>query len=121
MIRYSYAALGTLSLILGLIGLFIPLLPTTPFLIVAAFCFSRGSPRFHGWLVNHRWFGPPIRDWEQNRAIRTRYKVLATVMMCGSLTYLLLKETIPPAVRGTFAVFAAAVLLYVWTRNSGEV
>ena len=120
MIRYTYTTIGALSLILGLIGLFLPLLPTTPFLILAAFCFSQSSPRFHTWLVNHRWFGPPIRDWEQNRAIRTRYKVLATVMMGGSLTFLLLKEGIPLAAKISFAVFAAAVLLYIWTRNSGQ-
>jgi len=64
---------------LGAAGVLLPLLPTTPFLILAAYCFSRGSPKLHAWLVNHRIFGPPIRDWREHRAISRAAKCSAIV------------------------------------------
>lgn len=67
--RPLWLAAGTLSAGLGLIGIVVPLLPTTPFMILAAACFARSSPRLHDWLWNHRVFGPAIRDWREHRAI----------------------------------------------------
>jgi uncharacterized membrane protein YbaN (DUF454 family) len=78
---------GVLSLVLGFIGVFLPLLPTTPFVLLAAFCFSRGSTRCEYWLLNHKLFGPMVRDWRASRAVPLRAKQLATVMMVlGSVT-----------------------------------
>ncbi len=69
--------LGWIMVALGFIGVFLPILPTVPFLLVAAFCFERGSPKMHLWLTNHPLLGPPIRDWNRDRVIRPRAKALA--------------------------------------------
>jgi uncharacterized protein len=80
-------SVGVLAVILGIIGIFLPLLPTTPFLLLAAACFARGSERLHGWLLNHRLFGAYLRAWEEGRGIPARAKALALVMMWSSLGY----------------------------------
>ena len=77
--------IGVLAVVLGLIGIVVPLLPTTPFLLLAAACFARGSQRLHGWLLNNRLFGSFLRDYEQGRGIPARAKAIALLMMWGSL------------------------------------
>jgi len=79
--RGIWLASGLLFLALGGLGVVLPVLPTTPFLLVAAACFARSSPRLHGWLTAHPLFGPPIRDWQVHGAIRPRAKALAVSMM----------------------------------------
>lgn len=66
---------GWLSVILAIIGIVLPLLPTTPFLLLAAFCFSKSSERFHDWLLNHRWFGDYIRNFQSGRGMTLKAKV----------------------------------------------
>jgi uncharacterized membrane protein YbaN (DUF454 family) len=78
---------GILSLALGCVGIFLPLLPTTPFVILAAACFAQSSPRLHGWLTNHRLFGPLIRDWRDHRAIPRRGKIAAVVAMAAAFGF----------------------------------
>jgi len=73
--------LGWTCVALGFAGVVLPILPTTPFLILAAFAFSKSSPRLRQWLVDHNIFGGPIRDWEDGGAIRPRYKVVACTAM----------------------------------------
>lgn len=75
---------GVTALALGILGLFLPLLPTTPFVLLAAFCFTRGSPRWERWLLAHPRFGPLVRDWRARRAIPLRAKRLAWTMMAVS-------------------------------------
>jgi uncharacterized protein len=79
--RWLWLLAGALSLLLGVIGIVVPLLPTTPFVLLAAACFSRGSERWERWLLAHRHFGPMVRDWREHRAVPLRAKQLATVMM----------------------------------------
>jgi hypothetical protein len=79
--RALWLAAGWLALAAGAVGIFLPLLPTTPFVLLAAWCFSRGSERCERWLLEHRHFGPMVRDWRMHRAIPLRAKQLATVMM----------------------------------------
>lgn len=67
MIRYLLIACGGISLLLGIIGIFLPLLPTTPFVLLSAACWAKASPRFHRWLHRHRYFGPMVHNWEQKR------------------------------------------------------
>ena len=85
MFRLALVVAGWLSLILGIIGLFLPLLPTTPFLLLSAACFSRGSERCERWLLNHPRLGPAIHNWRTHRALSTRAKQMATLtMLLGS-------------------------------------
>ena len=79
--RGLWLAAGGLVLGLGLLGVVLPVLPTTPFLLLAAACFARSSPRLHGWLLNHPTFGPPIRNWEEHGAISRKAKRFAVVSM----------------------------------------
>ena len=72
---------GSLSLVLGVIGIVLPGLPTTPFILLAAACYAKASPRLHAWLLNHRWFGPMLRDWESDRSLTRRTKTVAVVSM----------------------------------------
>lgn len=81
--RVLFLILGWLALALGVIGIPLPGLPTTPFLILAAFAFSRGSPKTRAWLVDHAHLGPMIRDWEERGAISRRAKVMAATMMAA--------------------------------------
>lgn len=79
--KLAYNTLGWAALVSGLIGVVLPGLPTTPFLLVAAFAFSRGSPKMRAWLINHARFGPMIADWEKRGAISRRAKTLAVGFM----------------------------------------
>ncbi len=79
--RVLWLLAGLASLAAGIVGIFLPLLPTTPFVLLAAFCFSRGSTRCEHWLLNHRLFGPMVRDWRERHAIPLRAKQLAWGMM----------------------------------------
>lgn len=81
MARPLYFALGWTMVLLGLLGVVLPGLPTTPFLLLAAFAFGKSSPRLKAWLESHPTFGPPIRDWEERGAISRRAKRLALTMM----------------------------------------
>jgi hypothetical protein len=79
------------ALAFGAVGAFLPVLPTTPFVILAAFCFGKSSPRLQSWLENTRLFGPMIADWREKGAIAPRYKIIAVAMMAvmfiGSFIY----------------------------------
>ncbi|WP_198314532.1 YbaN family protein [Chitinibacter sp. GC72] len=72
---------GVLALLLGLIGIVLPGLPTTPFILLAAYCFAKGSHRLHQRLLDHPWCGALIRDWEQHRSLPLRLKYLAIGLM----------------------------------------
>ena len=78
---YLWQALGLFFLLLGGIGVLLPLLPTTPFVLLAAACFARSSPRMHRWLLDSELFGPMLRNWEANRCVSRKVKWLALSMM----------------------------------------
>ncbi|MAC80193.1 MAG: hypothetical protein CML66_19245 [Rhodobacteraceae bacterium] len=82
--RILWLCLGGISLALGAVGAVLPVLPTTPFVILSAFAFSKSSPRLAAWLDNNPTFGPMIADWRTHGAIAPRYKRLAAVMMLAA-------------------------------------
>ena len=119
--RVFYFIGGWLALSLGLVGVVLPLLPTTPFVLVAAWCFSRSSARFHRLLVNHRLFGPLIRDWEQHGVIPLRVKWLATTMMLVMVSYPLIFRSFDLWLKGLVVLTVLVALAYIWTRASHPV
>jgi uncharacterized protein len=114
--EYTFITFGVIFLVVGVVALAVPVLPTTPFLILAAYCFSKGSDYLHDWILNHKWFGPPIQDWRRNGAIKVQYKIVATLVMAGSGVMIYFETHIPPAGKITYAVFVAALLGFIWSR-----
>jgi len=87
--------LGFVFLGLGLVGVFLPLLPTTPFVLLAAACFAQSSERMHRWILANETFGPMVRDWEQKRCVSCRVKAIAiaSMVVVGGLSMFLALET----------------------------
>jgi uncharacterized membrane protein YbaN (DUF454 family) len=110
--RAVYIAAGSLALALGVAGIFLPLLPTTPFVLLAAACYARGSARFHGWLLANRTFGPMIREWQQHRSIPYRTKLTAVALMSLTLGISIVFFVEPPWLK--LALAAMGVGLAVW-------
>ena len=79
--KYLLILLGVVFVVLGVIGAVLPILPTTPFLLLALACFANSSPRFHKMLLNNRWFGSALRQWEENRSITRGSKVKAMILI----------------------------------------
>jgi uncharacterized protein len=86
-LRWLLLVLGLVFTATGLLGVLLPLLPTTPFLLLAAACFARSSPRCHRWLMDHRLFGPTIRQWQTERTLPRRSKYLAVALLVLSLGF----------------------------------
>jgi uncharacterized membrane protein YbaN (DUF454 family) len=117
-LRWGLIAFGWLSVGLGVVGVVVPGLPTTVFLLIAAWAFSKSSEQFRRWLWDHPRFGPPIRAWHQHRIIPRCAKVLATAMMTTSflvVTIFVAERWVLPAVLASVMVPAA---LYILTRAS---
>jgi uncharacterized membrane protein YbaN (DUF454 family) len=79
--RHLLIALGTLCLAIGIVGIFTPILPTTPFLLLAAYCYLRSSQRFHSWLMNNRVFGGYIRNYTEGRGIPLKVKLFTISLL----------------------------------------
>jgi uncharacterized protein len=102
-------------LVIGIAGIFLPLLPGTLFLILAAACFTRSSPAFEAWLLDHPRLGPPVRQWRASGVIPRRAKWLACVSLVVSWCILLLTDAPRLVIAGCFLVFVA-VALYIVSR-----
>lgn len=85
--KLFYNVAGVLAVVLGILGIFLPLLPTTPFLLLASACFARGSRRLHRWLLGHPVFGEYLANFEAGRGIPLKGKIVATVMLWGSMLW----------------------------------
>lgn len=83
-VRALFLVAGLLAFTTGVAGVFLPLLPATPLLILAAACFARAYRPFHEWMLEHHWIGPPLRDWYEHRSLPRGTKILAIVTMLGS-------------------------------------
>ena len=90
--KYLLLCFGLFFVALGLIGAFLPILPTTPFLILALTCFANSSPRFHQMLLNNRWFGPALQQWENSRSLSraSKHKALILIIISFSLSITIL-------------------------------
>lgn len=117
-VRALWIVAGWVALALGAIGAVLPVLPTTPFVLLAAFAFGRGSPRLRKWLVDHRHFGPVIHNWEAHRVIERRYKILACMLMGLTFTASVLTG-LSALVLTIQAVCMGAAAIYVLSRPSG--
>ena len=116
--RIFWVSLGFLAFGLGLAGTLLPLVPTTPFMLLAAACFAKSSPRLHDWLVSHPSFGPAIRNWRHHRAIAPRAKRLSVIAMAAAFAI-----SVILGIGWQILAVQAAVLvvmgLWIWTRPDG--
>lgn len=85
--RYGLQFFGWLSLILGIIGIFLPLLPTTPFLLLSASLFAKSSKKFYNWLINHKYLGSYIRQFKEDKSISLRTKIISISLVWISIGY----------------------------------
>lgn len=113
--RYVWLIFGLISLALGAIGMFLPILPTVPFILLSAFLFSKSSERLHHWLISHPKFGPFIEDWQRNKAINRRVKWYATVSIVAAYG-LTLAMGFKPLILVLQGFILGAVLVFIWTR-----
>ncbi len=84
--RILLIVLGSISLGTGIIGIFVPGLPTTSFLLITAACYVRSSPKLYNWLINHKVYGKFIRDYQEKKAMALKHKISALIMMWSSIT-----------------------------------
>jgi len=115
--RLWWKIAGIVALAAGIIGIVLPLLPTTPFLLLAAFCFDRGSPALHNWLISHAHLGPIIQNWRDHGAVPTSAKVIAVVFMAAAFFGGVYVE-LNPWVLALQAVIFSSVALFLITRPS---
>lgn len=111
-----WRALAILSLVVGFIGIFLPVLPTVPFVLLAAWAGSHGWPALERWLLDHAHFGPAIRRWRTSGAVPRRAKWAATVMMSVSGCWLALFSPLPGWVRVLVPLTMAGVAAWLWMR-----
>ena len=119
MARILWTVLGLLALALGAIGAFLPLLPTTPFIILAAFAFAKGSPRLARMIEEHPFFGPILDEWRTKGAIAPRYKAIAVIMMATTfgVSFALGVATLVLVIQAIVLIAAAAFIL---SRPNGQ-
>lgn len=115
--RWLLLALAALCLVLGIVGLLLPVMPTVPFLIVSAWAASRSSPRLHRWLMSHPRFGRQLRDWNEHGVVPRKAKWITAVMMAGSAISMLViaPGRLIPWVLALITCMAI-VLAWLWRR-----
>lgn len=110
--------LAWVSFALGFIGAFLPVLPTTPFMILAAYLFSKSSPRMHSWLTSLPYFGDAILEWENNRVIRPKAKVMAIVVLWIVMGASIIFAPVHYGLKIMLAVIGISVSIFIGTRKS---
>ncbi len=111
-----YFVVGWLAVGFAVVGIALPLLPTTPFAIVAAFCFSKSSPRFHQMLLDNKYLGTTLSLWEEQGSISIKAKITSTIMMSGLVSYPLIFMIERNSVRAIVLLCMICVSIYIWTR-----
>lgn len=112
-VRILLWSAGSIALLLGIIGIVLPGLPTTPFVLVAAACYARASPRFYFWLVHNPTFGPLIREWRLHRSIPWRIKLVAITTMGLTLSVSLWQFQDKPLLQISLATLGIATLIWM--------
>lgn len=109
---------GWINVILGIIGAILPIVPTTPFLLLAAYCFSKSSPKVHSWLTRLPYFGDAIIDWEQNRVIRPKAKAAAifTIVVISGVSIIF--SQVHYGVKITLTIIGLCCIVFILTRKS---
>ena len=115
--RFVWILFGFTALGVGVLGIFLPLVPTVPLVLLAAFCFAKSSERLHKWLTGHKTFGPMISDWNENGAILPNAKKMATVSIAIVFGISLIFG-LPTKVLVIQAVTLTCVLVFIWSRPS---
>jgi len=110
--RFLWKILGFISLGMAYVGLITPGIPYSPFVVFAAYCFAKGSPKMHAWLYNHKIFGPFLTNWGEKRVFPTKMKYFMLAMMSTSL--IVMSFTVP--VRGVVytGIFMICVAVWAW-------
>ncbi len=116
--RIIWAFCGILCVCFGAMGVFLPLLPTVPFMLLATVCFARSSPQLHHWLINHAVFGPPIQNWQERGAISRRGKIAATVSIVAVFLISIILQ-VGWIIVLIQVVVLSAVLTFIWSRPEG--
>lgn len=116
--NWVYFSLGWLFFVLGAIGVVLPVLPTTPFMLLALWFFSKSSDRFHHWLYHHRLFGPTLQQWDQHKVIPLAAKIMATSMMIASFVYLAVFRQLQAAVLVPVALLMLYGLWFILSKPS---
>lgn len=116
--KWILLGIGWLAFVLGILGIFLPFLPTTPFLLLAALCFSKSSERLHQWLLRTPFAGQIIRDWQEKKVIPLRAKFTATILLLPTMAYLVWEARLPPPGLWSLIFLMTGVLIFIWTRKS---
>jgi uncharacterized membrane protein YbaN (DUF454 family) len=114
LVRWLLIAAGSACVALGVIGIFLPLLPTTPLMLLAAACFARSSRRFHDWLLANRTFGPLILEWERHRSIPRRTKLTAIGLMSATLAASIVFFVEPRWLQALLAAFGVGLAIWLY-------
>jgi hypothetical protein len=114
LVRVLFNLAGTVALGLGLLGIFLPLLPTTPFVLLAAGCYARGSERFHQWLLANRTFGPMVYEWERHRSLPYRTKVTAIVLMSTTMAISIVFFVRPAWLKIVLGLFGVGLAIWMY-------
>lgn len=123
-IRWVFLVLGSLFLLIGVIGIFVPLLPTAPFVLLAAGCYARGSERLYGWLLYQPTLGPTVREWQAHRCIPYRTKCYAIGLMTLTIGISIVWFVRPLALQLGVAAFGFALAIWMYripSRDRGSV
>jgi uncharacterized protein len=113
-VRLVFLLLGLGFVALGVAGIFLPVLPTTPFMLLAATCFARSSERFYNLLLNHRIFGHTVREWQQHRSIPRRTKWFAITTMAATLTVSVVFFVPHAELQVALALFGVVLAIYLY-------